>query len=64
MKPITVDIIARTSGFDEATEEVERLEDAIGAFPAQVTIKSCTNCEINIHPSQTMFIKEEEGEDE
>lgn len=60
MKPITLDIKAETSGFEEAREKVEGLADAINAFPAQITIKSIKDCVINIHPSQTMFIKEEE----
>lgn len=62
MKPITLEIEAKTYGLEEAREEVESLAEAINAFPAQITIKSIKDCEINIHPSQTMFIKEEEDE--
>lgn len=63
-KTISVDIEARTAGFEEATKEVERLASACSAlpnFPPQITIESIKDCEINIHPSQTSFIG---GEDE
>lgn len=52
-----------TEGFDEAVEEVEALADAYDGFPAQVTIRNCRDCEINIYPSQTKIIGDlDEGE--
>lgn len=54
-----------TEGFDEATEKVEALADAYDGFPAQVTIRNCRDCEINIYPSQTKIIGDlDEGNDE
>ena len=41
-------------GMDEAIEKTEQLSDALGDFPAQVTIKYAKNCTFNIHPSQFM----------
>lgn len=49
----TILIKAKTEGFEEATQKVEALVDAYDGFPAQVTIKNCQNCTINIYPSQT-----------
>ena len=46
-------IECETRGFDEATEQVEALAEAYDGFPAQVNIKGCRDCTINISPSQT-----------
>ena len=51
-----------TEGIEEATEEIEALVDAYDGFPAQVMIKNCHDCTINIYPSQTKFV--EGGADE
>lgn len=51
-----------TEGFEDAQQEVEMLADAYDGFPAQVTIKNCHHCKINIYPSQTKYI-ETEGSD-
>ena len=53
------------AGFEEATQEVEALADAYDGFPAQVTIKNCRDCTINVYPSQTKIIdfRGEEKED-
>ena len=56
-----------TDGFEEATQEVEALAAAYDydGFPAQVTIKDCRDCTINVYPSQTKIIdfRGEEKED-
>ena len=53
-----------TEGFEDAQQEVEMLADAYDGFPAQVTIKNCHDCTINIYPSQTKFVNEKGNEDE
>ena len=52
-----------TEGFDEAQEQIEMLADAYDGFPAQVTIKNCHHCKINIYPSQTKFVNEKGSEE-
>ena len=47
-----VKIKVETEGFEEAQQQVEALADAYDGFPAQVTIKNCRDCTINIYPSQ------------
>lgn len=49
-------IECETRGFEEATQEVETLAEAYDCFPAQVQIKGCKGCTINIYPSQTKFV--------
>ena len=56
-----IKIKVKTEGFEEAQEEVEMMADAYDGFPAQVTIKNCRDCRINIYPSQ-MIIKETKEE--
>lgn len=56
-----VKITCETEGFEEATEQLETLADAYDGFPAQVMIKNCRDCVINIYPSQTKIV---EGETE
>lgn len=36
---------------------VEALADAYEGFPAQVTVKNCNHCTINIYPSQTKLVE-------
>ena len=50
-----VNIECRTNGFEEAQEKVEALASAYDGFPAQVTIRQCHDCVINIYPSQTII---------
>lgn len=50
-----VKIKCETEGFDDAQEAVEKLADAYDGFPAQVTVKYCHNCKINIYPSQMIY---------
>ena len=45
-----------TEGFEDAQQEVEMLAEAYDGFPAQVTIKNCHHCKINIYPSQMKYI--------
>lgn len=47
-----------TEGLEEATEEIEALAEVYDGFPAQVTVKNCHHCTINIYPSQTKFYEE------
>lgn len=65
MEKNKVVIECETRGFDEATQEVECLAEAYDGFPAQVTIKNCRDCQINIYPSQMKFVErhsDHEGE--
>jgi hypothetical protein len=57
MKLDTIKINCETEGFDEATQEVEMLADAYDGFPAQVQIKNCHDCTINIYPSQAKYVE-------
>lgn len=56
----TVKIGVETEGLDEATAKIETLADAFDGFPAQVQIKNCRDCTINIYPSQIKNIGSEE----
>lgn len=47
-----VKIKVETEGFEEAQQQVEALADAYDGFPAQVSIRNCSGCTINIYPSQ------------
>ena len=55
-------INVETEGFDEAQEQIEMLAEAYDGFPAQVTIKNCHYCNINIYPSQTRFVDAKESD--
>ena len=54
-----IKINCTTEGFEEATQEVQTLAEAYDGFPAQVVIKNCRDCKINIYPSQTKIIEKE-----
>ncbi|MBR2562305.1 MAG: hypothetical protein IKE31_09220, partial [Eubacterium sp.] len=56
-KDIKINI--ETDGIEEATEELEALAEVYDGFPAQVTVKNCRNCTINIYPSQTKIVEAE-----
>ena len=58
----TYKINVETNGFEDATEQVETLAEAYDGFPAQVVVKNCRNCKINIYPSQTKFYERDSGE--
>lgn len=51
-----------TEGMEEAQEQVKMLADAYDGFPAQVTVKNCRNCTINIYPSQIRTVEAEGSE--
>lgn len=53
----TIKINVKTEGFDEAQQQVEALADAYDGFPAQVTIKNCRDCTINVYPTQIQTIR-------
>ena len=55
MKEDNIKINVETEGFDEAMQQVEALAEAYEGFPAQVTIKNCKDCTINIYASQTQI---------
>ena len=52
MKEEKYTIKVETEGMEEAQEQIEMLADAYDGFPAQVMIKNCHDCTINIYPSQ------------
>ena len=52
-----------TEGMEEAQEQIEMLADAYDGFPAQVTVKNCRDCTINIYPSQTRIVEAEGNEE-
>ena len=52
-----IKIKCTTEGFDQAMYQVEELANAYDGFPAQVQIKNCHDCTINIYPSQTKMIE-------
>jgi hypothetical protein len=56
-------IKVETEGMEEAQEQIEMLADAYDGFPAQVTVKNCRDCTINIYPSQTRFVDGERSEE-
>lgn len=51
-------INVETEGMEEAQEQVKMLADAYEGFPAQVTIKNCRDCTINVYPSQIRTVEE------
>lgn len=55
-----IKINVETEGVEEATEQIELLADAYDGFPAQVQIKNCHDCTINIYPSQTKYVESNE----
>ncbi len=59
MKEEKYTIKVETEGMEEAQEQIEMLADAYDGFPAQVMIKSCRDCTINIYPSQIMNVEKE-----
>lgn len=64
MKDMTLNIKVETEGADEAREKVEDLARSIRMLPPQVTVQDCHSCEINIYPSQNVWLKGEEGQDD
>lgn len=46
-----------TEGFEEAQDQIEMLAEAYDGFPAQVNIRGCHDCKINVYPSQTKIVE-------
>lgn len=63
MKEEKYTIKVETEGMEEAQEQIEMLADAYDGFPAQVTIKNCRDCTINIYPSQIRTVEAEGSEE-
>lgn len=63
MSDTNIKINVETEGMEEAQEQIEMLADAYDRFPAQVTIKNCRDCTINIYPSQIMNVEAGRGEE-
>jgi hypothetical protein len=63
MSDSTYKIKFETEGIEEATEQIEALANAYDGFPAQVTIRNCHDCTINVYPSQTRFVEEKANDD-
>lgn len=63
MKEEKYTIKVETEGMEEATEQMEMLADAYDGFPAQVTVKNCRDCTINIYPSQIRTVEAEGSEE-
>ena len=55
----TVEIGVKTTGFEEATEQMELMADAMNEFPATVNIKA-KECEIGIHTTNYIEMAEPE----
>ena len=55
----TVEIGVKTTGFEEATEKMELMADAMNEFPATVNIKA-KECEISIHTTNYIEMAEPE----
>jgi uncharacterized protein YecA (UPF0149 family) len=63
MSDTNIKINVETEGMEEAQEQIEMLADAYDGFPAQVTIKHCRDCTINVYPSQIRFVDGERSEE-
>ena len=59
---IEVEVVA--NGVEEVTEQMQGLSDALSAFPAQVVIRGCRDCRIEIHPRQVVFLDRSKAEEE
>ena len=46
-----------TKGIEEAEQKIAALADACEVLPAQVSIKNCRDCTINIYPDQNIGVK-------
>lgn len=60
-KKSTIEINVEATGFDEVTQKCDDLMDVLNKFPPQVVVRNCRDCEINIHPSQTVIYETEKG---
>ena len=64
MNDSTYKIKIETEGIEEATEQLEALANAYDGFPAQVTIRNCHDCTINVYPAQTKYVEMERTSDD
>lgn len=64
MNDTTLKVNVETEGFDEAMQQVDALCDAYDGFPAQVMIKHCRDCTINIYPSQIKNTSTDRGKND
>ena len=64
MSDTNLTIKCRTEGFEEAAKDIETLAEAYDGFPAQVVVKNCHDCTINIYPSQTKFVEKAEEDND
>ena len=55
----TIEIGVKATGFEEATEQMELMADAMNEFPATVNIKA-KECEISIHTTNYIEMAEPE----
>lgn len=62
MKTDKVELEVETKGFEEATDKLQEMTDAMNNMPSQVAIRNCRDCVINVHPSQ--IIMGDFGDDE
>lgn len=60
MNDKSIKINVEAEGIEETTEQLEALASVYDGFPAQVTIKNCRDCTINIYPTQ---IRQDHGGD-
>ena len=55
MKTDKVELEIETKGFEEATDKLQEMTDAMNNMPSQVVIRNCRDCVINVHPSQNIM---------
>ena len=53
----TVEVEMKTKGFEDATEKIELMADAMDSLPAKVNIKA-KDCEVNVHTTNIIEPKE------
>ena len=66
MKTDKIELEIETKGFEEATDKLQKMTDAMSNMPSQVVIRNCRDCVINVHPSQTIIgnFDDDEGNEE
>lgn len=66
MKTDKIELEIETKGFEEATDKLQEMTDAMNNMPSQVVIRNCRDCVINVHPSQTIMVDfgDDEGSEE
>jgi len=66
MKRDKLELEIETKGFEEATDKLQNMTDAMSNMPSQVVIRNCRDCVINVHPSQNIMgdFGDDEGSEE